>query len=297
MSHRHLFGFKGASARLSRALGLSAVALALPMVACGGYKADPEPGGGTGAAAGSGGTGATSGGTGGSAGSAGSAGTGGSGGSSTGGGGSGGTGGIEQPPEASCENVTACGGDAVGVWFAQGSCLSVSGTADLSDFGIGCESGAISGEFEVTGNFSVAADGAVSDNTSTSGELIIELEPPCLNVSGTVTQCSKIGIPLASAGFDTVDCVDSTTTTGGCTCTGTFAQQGGMGYVLAFNAAKTGTSTSANNTLTVTGTSTSSTLETLNYSYCVDGNFTMVTPTSPHALGTTKGTIVLQKQP
>jgi hypothetical protein len=70
-----------------------------------------------------------------------------------------------------------------------------------------------------------------------------------------------------------------------------------MGYILAFNATTTGTQTSANNTLTVTGTSYAANLPTLDYAYCVDGNFSMVTPTSPTFLGTTKGTIVLQKQP
>ena len=132
---------------------------------------------------------------------------------------------------------------------------------------------------------------------ATSGAVDIELAPACLDVSGTVTACDKIGIPLASGGFDTVDCVDSLTTTGGCTCTGTFTQSGGMGYILAFNAATSGTYTSANNTLTVSGTSFAADLETLDYSYCVDGNFTLVTPTSPTILGATNGTIVLQKQP
>lgn len=301
MNSRNSPRLNGSSPRALAALRLAAVALALPLVACGEYKADPEPGSGTGAAGGSGGTGGTAGGAGGAGGSAGSGAAGsagsGAGGSSTGSGGAGGSAGAQQAPEASCENVTACGGDPVGVWFAQASCLPVSGIADLTALGIGCTEGPISGEIEVTGNFTVGADASISDNTTTSGELVIELVPECLDVSGTTVTCNKIGIPLASGGFDNVACVDSTTTTGGCTCTGTFTQSGGMGYVLAFNAATSGTYTSANNTLTVTGTSTNGDLPTLDYAYCVDGNFTMVTPTTPTILGEKKGTIVLQKQP
>jgi hypothetical protein len=263
------------------------------MVACGEYQADPQPSGagaagGAGGSGGSGGTAATTGGTGGSS-------SGGSGGSGTGG--SGGSGGMQPVPEASCENVAACGGDPVGVWFAQKSCLPISGIADISEFGIGCDMGNITGKIEVTGNFTVGADASISDNTSTTGSVAIELEPECLDVSGTVTTCKNIGIPLASAGFDTMDCVDSQTTTGGCTCTGMFTQSGGMGYILAFNAATSGTYTSANNTLTVTGTSAATNLPTLDYGYCVDGNFMIATPTSTTILGVTKGTIVLQKQP
>ncbi len=294
MNHRHSLSFLITRITSSGALRLTALALALPLVACGNYEADPE------SDSGSGGTGTTTGGTGSETGGASSGGAA-SGGAASGGAATGGTetgsGGNQQAPEASCESVTACGGDPVGVWFAQSSCLPISGIADLGGLGVGCEEGAISGEIEVTGNFTVNADGSISDNTSTSGEVNIELEPPCLNVSGTVTECSKIGIPLASAGFDMVECVDSTTTTGGCTCTGTFTQSGGMGYILAFNATTSGTYTSANNTLTVSGTSYAANLETLDYSYCVDGNFNIVTPSSPTLLGETKGTIVLQKQP
>jgi hypothetical protein len=293
MNPRHGLGFYGASRHSSGALRWAALALALPILACGEYRADPEPGGGTGAAGGSGGSSAGTGGSGGSSSGAGGSASG----SSGSGGGGAGSGGMEQPPEPSCENVTACAGDPTGVWFAQKSCLPVSGIADVSELGIGCDQAPISGEIEVTGNFTVVADGSISDNTTSSGEMTIELEPECLDVSGTVTECSKIGIPLASGGFDTVECVDSTTTTGGCTCTGTFSQSGGMGYILAFNAATSGTHTSANNTLTVTGTSTASHLPTLDYAHCVNGNFMMVTPTTATKLGQTKGTVVLQKQP
>ncbi len=275
MKHPQSLGFFGPAAWRRVLLPWAAVAFALPLAACGDYEADPvdnDSGGQTTGGAGTGG-----------------AGTGGA-----------GTGGMQQQaPDASCENVAACGGDPVGVWFAQESCLPISGVAALSNLGLGtgCDEGPIEGQIEVTGNFTVGADGSISDNTSTSGSVDIELVPECLEVSGTVTECDKIGIPLTSAGFDNMDCVDSETTVGGCTCTGTFTQSGGMGYILAFNANTSGTYTSADNALTVSGTSYSADLDMLDYDYCVDGNFALVTPTSPTALGVTNGTIVLQKQP
>jgi len=204
-----------------------------------------------------------------------------------------GTGGIPEPPEASCDTGTACGGNAEGVWFAQGSCLPVTGVVDLSAAAIGClEAEITSGKIEVTGNLTLNGDGSVSDNSGTDSEVVFELEPACLNVSGTVTKCPNIGLPLTAMGFDDVACVDSTATTDGCTCTGTASQQGGMGYILGFNAATSGTYVSADNTITVTGTGTGE----LGYAYCVDGPFMIATPTTMTDIGTINGTIVLQKQ-
>lgn len=259
----------------------SAWALALPLVACGSYDADPPASGGAPAA-----TGGSSVLPGGASGSAGATATGGASGSA----GSGGTGGREPAPQASCENVMACGGDVTGVWFASSSCLPVSGIADLAGLGIGCPEAPAAGKLEVTGNVTFGADGKISDNTSTTGDIVIELAPPCLDVSGTVTKCDRIGAPLASAGFTDVNCVDSTKTTGGCTCTGSVEQMGGMAYV-SFDAAKMGTYATAANTLTISG------VKPIEYSYCVDGNFMMVTPTTKNITGPIAGTIVLQKQP
>jgi hypothetical protein len=267
---------------LRRALSLIVLLGPFALMACGDYSAEPEPGGGSNA-------GATSNATGGGAGSATTGGSSAPGGSS-GASGAAGIGGRETAPPPSCENVIACGGDPVAVWFATASCLPVSGIADLAGLGIGCTSAPVSGKLEVTGNWTVSADGKLSDNTSTTGKVVLELAPPCLDVSGTVTMCAKIGSPLASAGFVDATCVDSTNTLGGCTCTGTVQQSGGMGYV-SFDASKNGTYTTSGSTLTV------SSVKDVDYAYCVAGNFMLVTPTTPNIIGTTAGTVVFQRQP
>ncbi len=55
----------------------------------------------------------------------------------------------------------------------------------------------------------------------------------------------------------------------------------------------------ADDTLTVTGTSNASNVDTLDYASCVDGDFMIVTPTTPATtiLAQTEGTIILRKQP
>lgn len=178
-----------------------------------------------------------------------------------------------------------------GVWFATSSCLPVTGMADLGDLGIGCKTAAATGKIAVTGNLTLGADGMLSDNTTTTGEVVMELEAACLEVSGTVTQCDRLASPLSAAGFADIACVDSTTTTGGCTCTGKLMQMGSLGW-LAFDPPKMGTYKTASNVLTLTTSQKS-----LDYNYCVEGSFMKVTPSTKTMLGQVAGTVVFQKQP
>ncbi len=268
---------------------LGALALSLSASACGSYDAPNTTGGTTG----SGGDVTTGGGpSGGAAATGGATSSGGA--VGTGGDDTGAGGGLPpEPPEPSCENATGCGGKIEGLWFAQKSCLSVTGVVDLEAAAIGCPEATVTdGKVEVSGNWLINADGTVSDNTNTISEVTFELEAECLDVSGTVTQCPNIGLPLTGMGFDDVQCVNSTVTAGGCTCIGKANQQGGMGYVLGFNAETSGKYTVADNTLTADGTGP----EDLGYSFCVEEPFMIVTPTSVMETGTLTGTIVLQRQ-
>jgi hypothetical protein len=85
-------------------------------------------------------------------------------------------------------------------------------------------------------------------------------------------------------------CVDSVTVEGGCDCTGVLNQTGAAAFVT-FDVAETGLYEVAGNTLTFTG------YETVDYDYCVDGNFMHLTPTTPNDIGTVTGTVVFQRQP
>src|SRR3954471_222743 len=60
---------------------------------------------------------------------------------------------------ASCPNGTACGGNVIGSWTVSSSCLSVTGELNPALAGAGCPSAPVTGSLEVTGTFTVNADG------------------------------------------------------------------------------------------------------------------------------------------
>lgn len=191
------------------------------------------------------------------------------------------------PVEASCDNVTPCGGDVVGTWAVAGSCLPVAGEADMSGFGLGCSAAPVTGALEVSGTFTANADGTFSDQTITAGSSEISLPPSCLDVSGTVTTCARVGSPLQALGFASVTCVDAAD--GGCTCSADSMQTGGLA-VVSLDAATTGTYSVAGNVLTAT------TRAALDYAYCVAGNTLTLSPQTVSKTGLVTGAIVMQKQ-
>jgi hypothetical protein len=272
---------------LRMTLGLGALALGLPLTACGGFAADPTGQGGSGGTSPMAGSPASSG-AGGSNVAGGGAAAGGAAGSMAGG--SGGSGGVRpEPPEPACTDVAACGGEVAGVWFASGSCLPLSGMADISEFGLGCKEVAAEGKLEVTGNWTLNADKTMSDNTTTTGQVKMELAKACLNISGTVTQCDRVPAQLGALGLKETVCVNSTVTEGGCTCDSTISQMGSMGHVV-FDTFKMGTYATASNKLTTTG------IDSVEYDYCVQGPIMLVTPKVNKAIGQLNGTVVFVKQ-
>jgi hypothetical protein len=197
--------------------------------------------------------------------------------------------GATAPPsvEASCESVAPCGGDVVGTWVVAGSCLPVSGEADMSGFGLGCTSAPVTGALEVTGTWTANADGTFTDETTTLGDVQLELPSECLNVSGTIAMCDRLSGALQSLGLATVDCVEATG--GGCTCSATADQAGGMAR-LSFDAASSGTYASADDVVTTSGRAG------VDYSYCTSGDTMTMTPTTASQVGTLTGTIALVRQ-
>jgi hypothetical protein len=202
-----------------------------------------------------------------------------------------------EPPDASCDNVTGCGGEVLGNWFAVDSCLSVGGMANLAALGIGCSEATASGTLEVTGNWtfadnpSVDNDEILTDTTQTTGQIVLGLGPDCLNVSGTTVGCGDIGGPLASIGFESTTCVDSATIEGGCDCTGVVNQQGTAGFAT-FDAGAMALWSTEESKLTLAG------FTTVDYDYCIEEDaFLHVSVASSNPNGVVTGTIVFQKQP
>jgi hypothetical protein len=190
---------------------------------------------------------------------------------------------------ASCTNVTACGGDIVGAWTVAGSCLPVTGAVDVSGFGLGCSEAPVTGSLQVAGTWTAMADGTYVDDTTTTGEQVFAMPASCLNVSGTVTSCDRVARPFRSTlGFTVVTCL-SDTATGGCTCTATVEQLGGMG-VISLEKPKSGTYTATGNVITATSAESET-----KYDYCVTGSTMTLSVASLPKPGKVSGTIVFQK--
>ncbi len=243
-------------------------------------------------------------GTGGTAGTAGTAGTTGTGGAASTTGGSSSTGGGQKSTGgsgtatgggSSCPNiVTPCGGDVVGTWSVTSSCLNVSGNVNMVPADLGCSTASITTEslqVQVSGTWIANADGSYTDNTTTTGTAQLELPASCLQVSGTTTTCTRAGSALQSIGYATGSCSDNTAT-GGCTCTATVNQPGGIGAIDT-NASTGDSYTTSGNTITISDGRNGTP-----YAYCVSGTTLTLSPqtTTTSSAVTTTGTIVLQKQ-
>lgn len=296
MNHRRLFF----------TLGVNTMVFASVLAGCGSYGNDDKgaaTGGTSGTATGgsggtaTGGTTATggasgtppTGGTSGSAtgGSAPTGGAGGSGGSGVGGSaGSGGATGGSGGGGPSCSETAPCGGMLEGTWTAASCPIAVSGVVDMAATGLGCPTAPVTGSFQVSGTWTVESGGTFTDNTTTSGQLNIELTPPCKMISGTNTTCDRV--VLGAIGINTITCVDNTTTMG-CSCVAMIEQQGRPGFI-STDHAMTGTLTTADNKVTTLGDG-----RTTEYSYCVAGNTLTMKLETAGPVGTLMGPIVFQK--
>ncbi len=201
----------------------------------------------------------------------------------------GGAGGSSSAPQT-CNKVSACGGELAGAWEVKSSCLKTDGTADIGYLGLACLTAKITGSIEVTGTFTVTAEGRFTDKTVAKGADAWELEAKCLDLSGTKVGCESIGATftgmLAPYGYESFACVDAASG-GGCTCEAKINATGGLG--LLFNdVSPTGKVTKTDNGFSLG--------DGLAYSHCVKGNELTVTPV-PGTLDSSPytGTIVLQK--
>src|SRR5450755_3548249 len=193
----------------------------------------------------------------------------------TGGGSSGGA-------AAACSNTTACGGSALGTWNATSSCLKVTGQLDLSLVGAGCATAPVTGSLTVSGTWTANADGTYTDNTMTTGDEQFTLAPSCLVISSTQTDCPGAANIISALGYATVTCTPATG--GGCACSATVHQSGGMGTVSNI-ASPSGNYATATNVITIDNQAP--------YAYCASPSTMTWTPqtTTP----ATAGTIAFEK--
>jgi len=169
-----------------------------------------------------------------------------------------------------------------GTWSVSSSCLSISGKLDVSLIGMTCPPPAVTGSLKVTGTFTANSNGSYADGTTATGSESFSLDASCLVISSTPTTCSGAANVLLAMGYSSVTC--QSVSGGGCACTATVQQTGGLGLVSPL-ASNSGSLSTSGNVLTID--------DTLKYSYCASGNSLTLTPQSTSV--TTTGTIVLQK--
>jgi hypothetical protein len=186
-----------------------------------------------------------------------------------------------------CSDVTPCGGNVVGTWNVTASCLNVTGQVDLSPIGIGCASASVTGgALHVTGTWTAHSDGTYSDGTTTTGAEQFTLAASCLDRAEVIMHCPALDeILQAALGYALVSCTDIAG--GGCDCTATVNQQGGMGVAL-WNAPTIGAYTTSGNVVMTTGGQFNAP-----YSYCISEDTLAMTPQT--TMPTTTGKIVLQR--
>lgn len=194
--------------------------------------------------------------------------------------GTGGTSGGGVPGGSSCTNVTACGGSVVGTWKVSASCIKVSGNLDLSLVSAGCPTAPVTGSLAVTGTWTANANGTYTDNTTTTGDEQFTLAPACLVISSTQTDCPGAASIISSLGYSTVTCTPATG--GGCGCTATVHQSGGIGLVSNI-ASSDGNFTAAANLLTIDGQP---------YAYCASASGMTWSPQTQSP--TTSGTVAFE---
>ena len=146
--------------------------------------------------------------------------------------------------------MTACGGDLVGTWTVTSSCLKVSGNLDLSLVGAGCPSAPVTGDLQVTGTWTANADGTYSDDTITTGTEQFTLAPSCLVISSTPVTCDGAAGLIQNLGYASLTCTP--TPSGGCSCSATVHQTGGLG-VVSVAPSTSGNYTRSGNTVTIAG--------------------------------------------
>jgi len=194
--------------------------------------------------------------------------------------GAGGSSGAGTAP-GSCSNTAPCGGNVVGTWSVASSCLSVSGKLSLEGFfSPDCPSAGVTGTLQVSGSWSAKADGTYVDDTTTTGTEQLTLGPACLNYSGTKITCDRVALPLQAVGYSSVTCTAAAD--GGCNCSATVEQHGGLGLPSA-DPQTNGNFTTANNAITFDASSHA-------FGYCAAADKMTWSPQG----GTITGTVTFQ---
>ncbi|HEY8922748.1 MAG TPA: hypothetical protein VIU64_00135, partial [Polyangia bacterium] len=89
----------------------------------------------------------------------------------------------------SCANAAACGGDIVGTWTIQSSCVS----ASASMFADSCPTATVAtSDLKITGSVVYKADLTYTSTSSMSGTATVHLPASCLTSGGVTVTCAQL---------------------------------------------------------------------------------------------------------
>lgn len=149
-------------------------------------------------------------------------------------------GGSSSDGSGTCSDVNACGGDVVGSWTVESSCLTVD-TSDMVSASCPGMTTKPTG-WKITGTASFDADQTFDVNMTISGGVVVTVPKSCLTQMGVTATCSQLQQALQAQTTE-VDSPFSSATCGGasdgCSCTmtmkpipssstGTYSTEGGL---------------------------------------------------------------------
>jgi hypothetical protein len=187
-----------------------------------------------------------------------------------------GCGGDSDNNGAACSNAAGCGGDVVGTWTIQSTCVTPSMPS------MGCEgTTADTSGFKTTGSITFNADKTFTSNITFSGSVTTTLPASCLMRNGVTATCAQVQETLqpsvTSGDYTSATC--TATGNGGCACT--------LGLV-----PQTDTNSGSYSTSGSVLTEIDPDGSTDDNAYCVKGNTMTLSPTSSSG---SSGSIVLTK--
>jgi hypothetical protein len=183
-----------------------------------------------------------------------------------------------------CEDAAVCGGDVVGDWTIDSSCLDVD-TAQMVGSSSCPGTTAQASDWNVTGSITFRDDLTYSSATTVSGNVIVTLPAACLTQQGVTLSCAQVQdaleSSLADSNFSSARCKVSAGS--GCACT--------LGLLpISSNASGTYTTTTAG-ILTQSPTGGMSSTS----AYCVQGS-TMTLSPDQMSMDNVSGSISLTRQ-
>jgi hypothetical protein len=201
----------------------------------------------------------------------------------------------EHEATPSCDIAsTPCDGTVVGTWSVVDCPLALTGQVDLRAFGLGCLGATItSSSLGVSGTWTANASGTFRDDTTTQGTQEFELSPDCLSVGVLPGSCTGFAAIGNALGYDTLACVDAGS--GGCTCTGTFDQQGGLAAISP-HPLPAGRYSATGSLLATTGITMDGGRSEATYEHCAMDDAMVLTLPVSGQLGLLTGSIVLRRR-